>query len=165
MEDDPAFELEDLIQGRIADITVLKTKIVRELYMRTDLQASSISALRLELRGWHDRLPQNMQISNLLEPNIAPKSRLAIYFAHLFYLGAMMLLLRRIFSGCTGPDEAALMLQSNVSRDLFEAVDEGFGAAKITARILNQLLVEEAVYQQCWHWMSVANPPMPYQIS
>jgi len=127
--------------------------MVRELYTSTDLQPSSISATRLDLRKWHDELPRHMQISKLLDPNLTAKTRFGLYFAHLFYLSAMMLLLRRVLSRCKGPEEAALTLSNHASQELFEAVNDGFSAARIAARILNQLLAEEAVFQRCWHSM------------
>lgn len=65
----------------------------------------------------------------------------------------MMLLLRRVLSRCKGPEEAALTLSNHASQELFEAVNDGFSAARIAARILNQLLAEEAVFQRCWHSM------------
>jgi len=130
--------------------------MVRELYMCTHLQPSAISAARLDLRKWHDELPRHMQISKLLDADLPPKTRFSLYFAHLFYLSAMMLLLRSILSRCEGPEEAASTLNGHVSREVFEAVSEGIGAARIAARILTQLLAEGAVFQRCWHSMYVA---------
>lgn len=94
-----------------------------------------------------------MQISTLLDADLPPKTRFALYFAHLFYLSAMMLLLRSILSRCEGPEEAAITLNGHVSREVSEAVSEGMGAARIAARILNQLLAEGAVFHRCWHSM------------
>lgn len=64
-----------------------------------------------------------------------------------------MLLLCRMLTHCTVPEEAASTLNNYVSRDLFEAVKEGFDAARIAGRILNRFLVEKAVFQRYWRCM------------
>lgn len=127
--------------------------MVRELFTSTDLQVSAINAARLDLRKWHDELPPHMQISTLLVVDLPPNTRFSLYFAHLFYLSAMMLLLRSILSRCEGPEEAALKLNGHGPREVCEAVSEGMGAARIAARIVNQLLAEGAVFHRCWHSM------------
>ncbi|KAG9662619.1 hypothetical protein KCV03_g10254, partial [Aureobasidium melanogenum] len=94
-----------------------------------------------------------MHLSNLVKEDsmgrVSTELRRTIYFVRLLYLGALMLLNRRIAiqSSCIDPN-AKISTCSDVS--VSKLADDSTMAAEQSARILGLLLDEEGIFERCW---------------
>jgi hypothetical protein len=81
--------------------------------------------------------------------SVSAELRRTLYFVHLLYLGALILLNRRVAvqSSCAELN-AELSICSDVS--VSKLADDSVVAAEQSARILGLLLDEGGVFERCW---------------
>jgi hypothetical protein len=146
-------DLEDMIQIEMVKIAVLKRNILHINMASPRLAANTIKIIKKDLDRWYDELPPIMHLFNLTKKDksssVSTELRRTIYFVHLLYLGALILLNRRVVVQ-SSPTELndELSICSGVSVD--KLADDSAMAAEQSARILGLLLDEGGVFERCW---------------
>ncbi|KAI1875106.1 uncharacterized protein JN550_002535 [Neoarthrinium moseri] len=106
-----------------------------------------------DLRRWYSRMPKEIRLDYEGRDSLPPGIKWSIYHVHLLYLGANILLYRRMVSQLLqtkSVDHGQGML-SRPFREVFdEHGEQALLAAKDSARILNLMLQEEGIFQRCW---------------
>lgn len=141
-----------MVQSELTKISILKADILRLNLLFKDLSFLTIETILLDLREWHAQLPSLMHLHNVQNASLPWNLRLTIYHVHLLYLGAFMLLYRRIASQIVKnrgiPGDRTL--PSRPSKELVGCAEEGVLSAKSTARILGTLMADNGVFKKCW---------------
>jgi hypothetical protein len=108
---------------------------------------TTIQMLRDDLSSFREEIPNGMTLNHLLLSTELPSDlRRNVFYMHLFYMSAYMLIYRLILrhgishanSGDVGPPEA------------HKAAGDGLMAAKHSARILHLLRSRSAILRICW---------------
>jgi hypothetical protein len=109
----------------------------------------TIRMLRDDLRSFHEDMPSGMTLNHLtLSSGIPSDLRRIVFYMHLFYMSALMLLYRLILRHTDGVD---YLTSAHVCpHEAQKAAGEGLLAAKTAARILHLLLTEGSVVRICW---------------
>ncbi len=144
-------------------ICILKVDILQISFTSDELAALTIESLMKDLQGWYDQLPAQMHLANLRRVDLSAGVRRSIYHVHLLYLGAVMLLHRRMasyFIRSKGLEKSRDFSWEPFEKMLFKPVEEGILAARHTSRILGLLLEEKAILKQCWLVMSEGLPTL-----
>jgi hypothetical protein len=146
-------DLEDMVQIEMVKIAVLKRDILHINMASPRLAANTIKTVKKDLDQWYHELPPIMHLFNLTKKNnssgVSAELRRTLYFVHLLYLGALILLNRRVAvqSSCAELN-AELSICSDVS--VSKLADDSVVAAEQSARILGLLLDEGGVFERCW---------------
>ncbi|KAK4187014.1 hypothetical protein QBC35DRAFT_385935 [Podospora australis] len=143
-------EIGELVQAEMTKISLLKAGILRTRLVK-ELTSSGIDGIVKELREWHGRLPPEMQLATLGDFDIPAGVRWSIYHVHLLYLGAIMLVYRRVAAQCARAYSVGdrLLLDDNNSA-LSSLVELGANAARDSARILGLLYADKGIFKRCW---------------
>ena len=142
-------DLPDVMQTEMAKIAVLKADILKTMAASKLVSPTVMSKIRGDLRVWHEQLPQIMHLTNIVDMGAEKQHQHKIYFIHLLYLGALMLLQRCIMSHwITADDELSTSI--DVSSEAAECIRDGYMAARHSARILDLLKQEGGVVKFCW---------------
>ena len=144
-------------------ISMLKASILRVHLAFKELTVPTIESIMKDLQHWYDRLPPSMNLGTLQREDIPVEARRSIYHAHLLYLGAILLLHRRIAAQVirsSGFDSDRILLWQPLEKALVNNTDQGVLAAKNSARTLGLLLDENGIFKRCWLVMS-ARPVAP----
>lgn len=144
-----ATPITDLVQGEMAKIAALKAKMLRAITSDKAPSPAVISTIQSDLHNWHDQLPKVMRLANLVSMGIETQHRHKIFFVHLLYLGALMLLQRCIMSHWITEDGDFEAIP-NLPREILDCIRDGHSAAKQSARILGLLRQEGGVVKRCW---------------
>jgi len=105
---------------------------------------------RAQLSRFHAQLPEWMTAANLLGGNggeLMTTFRPVIFYVHLFYLSAMMLLARRLMIAYIPLD---VLGKVDLPPEAQRAIEEGYQAAQMNASVMNLMLQEGKVVQVCW---------------
>ncbi|KAI1368504.1 hypothetical protein F5Y08DRAFT_335715 [Xylaria arbuscula] len=138
-------EVSEAVQTEMAKIAVLKARILHMDLAFQYLTPGSLNSMTRDLQDWHDKLPLQMRLQNL-EANLSLELRRSIYHVHLLYLGAHMLLFRRIVAENIRRDP-------NLSRSKelhSEQCPAALIAARMSASIFKLLLDENGIFRRCW---------------
>lgn len=133
-------------------IALLKADILRNHLASGELSAQSMETILKELNAFHAQIPPQLQLRSLQDEAIPPLVRWAVYNTHLLYLGAFMLVYRRVAARCVraySEGKGASFISGN-NPTLVSLLDQGLAAAKGSCRILNLLLREQGVFRRCW---------------
>jgi len=148
--------LEDTIRQECVKVTVFKATIIHRIPAAGSIAVeATVADMRRRLSEFHIRLPPLMSLERILEyESDSPIAhvRPLLFYTHLFYLSAMMLLARRliiIHSDMKIFDPPALGSQAS------QAIEEGYIAAQTAVRLLNLMLAEGRLIQIRWLCMSV----------
>jgi len=140
----------DMIRRECVKVSIIKAFMLHQIPKNAPVLEAKVSDFRTQLSTFHSQLADWMSLGQLFseEPSVfQAQFRPVIFYIHLFYLSAMMLLSRRLVIayvalGATGqillPTEARL------------AIQEGFMAAQTNARVMELMLSEGKVVQVCW---------------
>jgi len=139
----------DVMQTEMAKIAVLKADILKTMTPSNLASPAVMSKLRSDLRVWHEQIPRIMHLTNIVDLGVEKQHRHKIYFVHLLYLGALMLLQRCIMSQWITADNE-LSTSLDLSSEAAECIRDGYMAARHSARILDLLRQEGAVVKRCW---------------
>lgn len=150
-------------------ICLLKADILRMHLALKDLTIMAIESIMKDLQEWYGRLPSEMHIANLGRGDLATDVRRSIYHVHLLYLGAIILLYRRVasqFVRSYATDKERDDLWKPLERLLISNTEEGILAAKHSARILGMLLAEDGVFKRCWlvMYVHIFSPPWLHRL-
>lgn len=150
-----------VVQAEMTKISIINAEILRMHLMQPVISSEAMDSILKTLRDWHAKLPRQMLLKNLAGQTLTDEVRRSIYHAHLLYLGALILVYRRIAS------EAARSVQVDRSTSSTKGVtvvldqitrsraQDGVVAARHSASILGLLLAEKGVFKRCWLVMYV----------
>lgn len=140
--------LRDVIQLELAKIATLKANMLSTLSETHNVDQTIFAQIRCCLREWCENLPNVMSLNTLIGEGIVDgENRIKILYAHLVYLGGMMLLPRCLARRWLDSQATAEDLSST---DAVAGFHEGFIAAQQTTRILGLLRAEQGVMGECW---------------
>jgi hypothetical protein len=135
----------DMLQQKMAQITVLKANILRTVACFRVLSSAVLRQMRDDLEAWRSSLPVYMRLEALVQsPEISPDQRRVTFYMHLFYMSALILKTRALLatqweiSSCSRDSEAASVIL------------EGIHAARSSARLLGLIYDEKTVVKNCW---------------
>lgn len=138
----------DIVQTEMAKISSLKADMLSTITTCKTLSPRVIAAIRTDLQAWQTGLPQVMSITHLFNADLEKHHKHKIYFVHLLYLGACMLLQRSILSQwAVGVEHPST---SDLSTEALECISDGYTAAKQSSRLLGLLSEEDGAVKRCW---------------
>ncbi|PVI04783.1 hypothetical protein DM02DRAFT_668745 [Periconia macrospinosa] len=164
------------LQAQALKITLIKRSILHAPFPDTNtaLPSSAVAFYREKLRTYYADLPPWMSLAHLHASSSSPErngdssvfldndTRKTVLYVHLFYMGTMMALARKIIAfayktsnrdeGGEGEGGGGRMFES-IPGESRQAIEEGFVAAQMSARVLDLLLEEEksgGVVDACW---------------
>ncbi|KAK4224506.1 hypothetical protein QBC38DRAFT_423353 [Podospora fimiseda] len=144
-------EVAEMVQAEMTKIALLKAGILKTHLANKELTVYGMNGIIKELQEWHQRLPPEMQLAKIGQFDIAPGIRWSIYHIHLLYLGAYMLVYRRIAAQCVREyREGEKFVLTNDDSTLLSLVDQGVTAARDSARILGLLHADRGIFRRCW---------------
>ena len=139
-------------------ISILKAVILRMHLAFKDLTKLAVQAIMTDLKDWYDKLPQEMALATLAQSDLPHSVRRSIYYVHLLYLGAIMLLYRRVasqYNRSVAEGSDADGQQKFFEQLMLDHAEQGVLAAKTSARILGLLLRQVGCFKRCWVVMYV----------
>ncbi|KAK3328166.1 hypothetical protein B0T19DRAFT_423831 [Cercophora scortea] len=157
-EVDHASEIGEIVQAEMTKISLLNAEILRTHLASKELTGLAMDSAMCKLQQWHSSLPNAMLLANLGRQDLPDSVRRSIYHVHLLYLGAMMLLYRRIASqfvrtepACNpGSEDDSCVVDMELHKNMLARAHQGVIAAKHSARILGLLLAEKGIFKRCW---------------
>ncbi|KAF1835148.1 hypothetical protein BDW02DRAFT_588352 [Decorospora gaudefroyi] len=141
---------EDMIRRECVKVSIIKAALLHRLPKKAPVAEAVTLDFRAQLSRFHAQLPEWMTAAELLsggDGELMAQFRPVIFYVHLFYLSAMMLLSRRLIIAYI-PQEAVgrVYLPPEAQR----AVEEGYQAAQMNASVMKLMLQEGKVVQVCW---------------
>lgn len=137
----------------MARICILKADILRMHLVFKELTVPAIDSIRRDLLVWHQELPEVMRVEASQHDGLQIETRRSILHLHLLYLGAIMLLYRRIatqflqsYATRATPTLMQLPLRDAFAKQSADAIV----AAGTSARIAKLLLEDDSVFKHCW---------------
>lgn len=128
---------------------MLKARILHMHLAFRYLAPESLNSMIGDLQDWYNKLPPQMHLQNL-EGGLPHEVRRSIYHVHLLYLGAHMLLFRRIVAENIQRDPELSPLPHPSRELLSKRCPSALAAASMSARIFKLLLDENGIFQRCW---------------
>lgn len=147
MDFDGDAHISDVVQTEMAKIASLKANILRAVTTFKSLSPGVISSISKDLRGWHENLPPVMCLANIRDVETSNQHK--IYFVHVLYLGALMLLQRCIMSRWF-VEKMDPATQMDITEEASECIRDGYSAARQSARLLGLLKQEGGAVKRCW---------------
>ncbi|KAI1391592.1 uncharacterized protein F4822DRAFT_442532 [Hypoxylon trugodes] len=152
-------DISETIQTEMAKIAMLKAHILQMHLAFKDFTLLSIQSIMRDLQAWYEKMPPIMHLESIGQTSLPVEARRSICHVHLLYLGANMLLFRRIASqlvrsSARGVDQGILWQPSEST--LKEQSERALSAASSSARIIKILLDDNGVFKRCWLVMSVS---------
>ena len=135
-------------------ICLLKAEMLRMRLTLRELTASDIQSVLQDLQQWHRELPRVMRLTYAGREEFPDEARRSIFHVHLLYLGAIMLLYRRIASEVArlyaSSSKTCSVLPPELESIVTKVAGEAVLAARISTRILKLLLHDSGVFKRCW---------------
>ncbi|KAH8898589.1 hypothetical protein GQ53DRAFT_712005 [Thozetella sp. PMI_491] len=142
-----------VVQNELVRIAFLKAHMLRVHLAFKDLTLLTIRSIMSDLQEWYRKLPKELRLSNLGQEGLPVEAKRSLCHVHLLYLGAIMLLYRRIAS--------QFALSSNIDRNrtvqwkpmeevIVKYSKEAIAAAEHSARILKLLMEDHGIFKRCW---------------
>ncbi|KAK5656726.1 hypothetical protein OQA88_4274 [Cercophora sp. LCS_1] len=141
-----------LVQSEMTRISLLKAEILRTHLSLKELTAPALNSALEALEKWHKGLPRAMRLEHLHEKDLEDIVRRSLFHVHLLYLGAHILLYRRIASQLIQKQRpgSTEVVRDEWEKTLLSHAEKGITAAKHSARILGLLLAEQGIFKRCW---------------
>ncbi|KAK0720194.1 hypothetical protein B0H67DRAFT_178870 [Lasiosphaeris hirsuta] len=153
-EIDHTSEIGEIVQAEMTKICMLKAEVLRMHLASKELTNTGIDCVMNALQDWHGRLPQQMHLSNLGRQDLTDQVRRSIFHVHLLYLGAIILLYRRVACQFVQSYNLGGQLDNSTADKsrarLLDHAEKGIIAARHSARILGLLLAERGIFRRCW---------------
>ncbi|KAK2070011.1 hypothetical protein P8C59_004548 [Phyllachora maydis] len=155
----------ELVQTEMIKISLLSGNILKMHLASRDFDKHTVECIIRDLQEWHNQLPPQIQLGKLSEQDLPDSVRRSIFHVHLLYLGAFMLLYRRIASryfqlvprkDVTRKD-AQVPTCKSLEGLLLAHAEQGVVAAQHSARILGLLLADDGIARRCWLVIFQAN--------
>ena len=146
---------EDMIRRECIKVTIIKASTLHRLPKDAPVLETTVAEFRARLSQHHSQLPEWMSLGQLLsqsDSDLMVQFRPVIFYVHLFYLSAMMLLSRRLIIAYVALDATGKIALPPEAR---QAIEEGYVAAQTEARMMEFMLAEGKIVQVCWLCMLV----------
>jgi len=136
-------------------ISLLKARLLRSHLASKVLTSDALDSALQALQDWHESLPRALLLTNLARVDLGEQDRRTLFYTHLLYFGAIILIYRRIISQAVQNSRVGRANSKNSARDfpdgdLLSHSDKGILAAKYSSRILGLLLAECGIMKRCW---------------
>ncbi|KAL7777733.1 hypothetical protein CFE70_004402 [Pyrenophora teres f. teres 0-1] len=141
---------EDMIRRECIKVSIIKAALLHRLPTRAPVPEVVTLDFRTQLSRFHAQLPESMTAAKLLGntgSGLMTTFRPVIFYVHLFYLSAMMLLARRLIIAHIPLD---VLGKVDLPSEAQRAIEEGYHAAQMNASVMNIMLQEGKVVQVCW---------------
>ncbi|KAM7214844.1 hypothetical protein V8F06_009752 [Rhypophila decipiens] len=156
VEIDHGSDISETVQAEMTKISIINAEILRMHLTKHELSAEAMDSILKTLRDWHANLPSRMLLANLVGQTLTDEVRRSIYHAHLLYLGALILVYRRIASAAAR--SVQLDQANSTGKEIIVTLDQvtksrakdGIVAARYSASILGLLLAEKGIFKRCW---------------
>jgi hypothetical protein len=139
-----------MIRRECVKVSIIKAEMLHKVSKTSPVPEYIVSEFQERLQTFHIKLPEWMGFHQLIvneQIEFMNEFRPVIYYVHLFYLSAMMLLSRRLSIAYIALDASGnVTLPPNAHR----AIRDGFVAAQQNAVIMESMLTEGKVVQVCW---------------
>ena len=145
--------LGDQIQTETAKISLLKAKILRIELAFPTVASRTVQEISRDLETWLGDLPGPMRLEALRNgTEMSDDHRRSVYYVHLLYQGARMLLYRRITSQHIQQELATRPYEEPVfnSPTMLQALEDGRRVADMTSHTLRILQDENGIFKRCW---------------
>ncbi|KAI1370412.1 hypothetical protein F4677DRAFT_465486 [Hypoxylon crocopeplum] len=143
-------DISEIVQTEMVKIAMLKAHILQMHLAFKDITLLAVQSIMQDLQNWYDRMPQEMNLDSLGRENLPPEAKRSICHVHLLYLGANMLLFRRIASQMVRSSVGQGVLWRPCEKVLTEQRERALLAARSSARIVKLLVDDNAVFKRCW---------------
>ncbi|OAA36667.1 nitrate assimilation regulatory protein nirA [Metarhizium rileyi] len=152
--DDPR-DITEVVQTEMARICLLKAEILRMHLVFKDLTSPAIESIRKDLQGWYDELPETLRLGVISHENLPIGTKRSVLHLHMLYLGAIMLLYRRVAtqflrSYLAGGFSSSSNLHLHPREAFVQQSTEAILAARTSARTVKLLLEDDGVFKHCW---------------
>ncbi|KAH7123287.1 nitrate assimilation regulatory protein nirA [Dactylonectria estremocensis] len=153
MRADDRSDISEVVQTEMAKICILKADILRMQVAFKELTIPAMQSILKDLQNWHRELPEAMRVEASGNTNHTVETRRSIMHVHLLYLGAIMLLYRRVASQFL-QSYALTPYQKTLPIPLHGLVAEHSAEAVLSAgtsaRIIKLLLDDDSIFKRCW---------------
>ncbi|ETS82890.1 hypothetical protein PFICI_04766 [Pestalotiopsis fici W106-1] len=143
----------EIVQAEMTNIAVLKAKILRMHLAFKDLTVLSVKSILVDLQTWYGRLPAQIRLDYDERDSLTPLTKWSIYHVHLLYLGANIILYRRMSSQLIETRHSGIgqgVLQSPLEKLYSDHGGQAVLAAKSSAHMLFSMLQETGIFRRCW---------------
>jgi hypothetical protein len=137
----------------MAKICLLNANMFRTQLTLKHLTVSAIESILGDLQEWHRALPDAMRLSRVGGDAFPEEAKRSISHVHLLYLGAIMLLYRRIASELARyrvPEARERVLPYALEGTVAKIAGEAALAARTSARLLKLLYDDDGIFKRCW---------------
>ena len=137
----------------MAKISLLKSQILRKHLSYEDPTLLTVRAVMTSLHDWHSQLPREMTLRFVDDIAQPMGLKWTIFYIHLLYLGATMLLYRRIVTQhmqSLGTGEDYHVRGTSLELAMRSFVEDAVAAATRSVQILALLRDEGGIFQRCW---------------
>jgi hypothetical protein len=139
-----------MIRRECVKVTIIKAWTLHRIPKTAPVPEILIADFRTELSAFHAQLPDWMSLGHLIakkDSTPLDQFRPVIFYIHMFYLSAMMLLSRRLVIAYVSSNATGKV---QLPKEARMAIQEGFQAAKTNARVMDAMLSEGKIVQLCW---------------
>ncbi|KAK6088626.1 fungal specific transcription factor [Seiridium cupressi] len=145
-------DIAEIVQAEMTNVAVLKSKILRMHLAFKDLTVLSVKAILLDLQTWYGRMPPQIRLDYKGHDSLEPLTKWSMYHVHLLYLGANILLYRRMSSQLVEVNyhNDRGVLPTPLDKLYSDHGEQAILAAKGTARILTLMLHDGGIFRRCW---------------
>lgn len=137
----------------MTNIAVLKSKILRMHLAFKDLTMLSVKSILQDLQTWYARLPAQIRLDYDQRDSLTPLTKWSIYHVHLLYLGANIILYRRMSSQLMETRHYGVghgVLHTPLEKLYSDHGGQAVLSAKSSAQMLFDMLQEMGIFKRCW---------------
>jgi hypothetical protein len=141
------------VQNEMTKITFLTADMIRMHLSKKNLTPAGIRNISRDVDAWSKQLPTQMLLQNFTDdtPFLV---KMSMYQVHLLYMGALMLVYRRISCQFARPVDPGRPLAETGGDILDPAVlhcaSRGLFAARCSSRIIRLMMEADGVFRRCW---------------
>lgn len=139
-----------VVQAELTKISLLKVTVLRLHLSFKNLTQLTVDSILNDLNKWHSHLPRQMQLMNIGSAELSLGLRRTVYYAHLLYLGAVMLVYRLVAYRIQRPPILNQPHDNTAHLRTHSFASHGIAAAQHSAHILEQLMADNGVFRRCW---------------
>jgi len=133
-------------------VTMLAADMIRTHLSKKNLTPAGIESITRDLDLWHNQLPEPMKL-NHFTADTPFLTKMSLYQVHLLYMGALMLVYRRLssqFAQRLDADQAVQGPWIELDNAVLQGASQGLIAARHCSRIIGLMRDEDGVFRKCW---------------
>jgi hypothetical protein len=155
VKEDTGVAPEDMIRRECVKVTILKAEMLHQVPETAPVPGHVVANFQQRFRTFVEQLPDWMGLLQLIsneQREHALQFRPVIFYVHLFYHSARMLLSRRLAIAYIPLDATSKVL---LPVEVHKAIRDGLLAAQNNAVLMESMLFEGKIVQVCWLCMYV----------